>query len=132
MIDFTKIPEKLKSFLINLMLIPFWYIAIYLFHPIFYTNSDLIIIFFMCVGLTIVSSILFAFIHSSIDDEVDVIDTEEILTSTVLRILLLSLLIFGNYMFYIFFGIRLLFYGLLLIYYGFYILALLIILLIKK
>lgn len=80
----------------------------------------------MCFGLTIVSSILFAFIHSSIDDEVDVIDTEEILTSTVLRILLLSLLIFGNYMFYIFFGIRLLFYGLLLIYYGFYILALLI------
>ena len=52
----------LKALLLNLFLMPFWYIAIYLFNDDFYHNADIIIIVVFSLVLSVISSMSVAYL----------------------------------------------------------------------
>ena len=60
-IDLNNAPEALKSSLVNLVVLPFWYIAIYLFNPDFFIKNDFSLILAFCFCFTVIGSILLAF-----------------------------------------------------------------------
>ena len=51
---------SLKAIALNLFIIPFWYVAIFLFNNEFYKSSDSIIITTMCIVISLVSSVFFS------------------------------------------------------------------------
>lgn len=50
--------QIIRAKAVNLLLLPFWYVAIYLFNNSFYSKSDIIITASMCIVLSLVSSFL--------------------------------------------------------------------------
>jgi hypothetical protein len=52
------IPLKLKNFLVNSALLPFWYVAIYMYLPSVYNTNDLWLIISFCICLTLLSYII--------------------------------------------------------------------------
>jgi hypothetical protein len=118
MLDISKIPKDLKSFLINLILIPFWIISIYIYHPELYKSEDLIIIGSICICLTFTSSLItsIGLMNQKIHDTI--LDQQLIIGSVTLQVIWLSVLIFSGYLFNVFFNKIFLFYSFLMIYFG--------------
>ena len=67
--DIKDLHNSLKAYAMNLFLIPFWYIAIYLFNNDFYKSADNIIIWIMCIVISSSSSLGFAAILSCFNDD---------------------------------------------------------------
>ncbi|GGE23101.1 hypothetical protein [Psychroflexus salis] len=126
MIDIDKIPRHLKTLLINSVLLPFWYISIYIFHPKFYKTDDFLIIASVCIGLTIVSSLLTSIILTLSEKEAHILEENIVVPSVAIQVILLSLIIFLGYLFKVFFDKIFYFYGFLLTYFGIIILIIII------
>lgn len=58
MIDIKGFPLRLKNMLVNAFMLPFWYVAIYLFGPSIYNQSDIFLILSICIALTAASAFL--------------------------------------------------------------------------
>jgi len=127
MIDFSKLSTNLKNVLVNIILIPYWYISIYIFHPNLYNTNDRLLILAICFGLTLISSFLTSvyLINPKKDDFI--FDENIVIPSSILQSLLLSIIIFLGYLSKLYFKIIFLFHGFLITYFG-----LLILLLISK
>jgi hypothetical protein len=48
--------EIIKAKAVNLLLLPFWYVSMFLFNKPFYSKEDTIIIVAMCIVLSLISS----------------------------------------------------------------------------
>ncbi|MCA0133922.1 hypothetical protein [Winogradskyella alexanderae] len=118
MLDIDKIPKHLKTLLINSVLLPFWYISIYIFHHEFYKNDDFLIIASVCIGLTIVSSLLTSIILTRSEKDTNILEENVVIPTVAIQVILLSLIIFLGYLFKVFFGKIFHFYGFLLTYFG--------------
>ena len=57
-LNIKQLPKKLRNMSINIFLIPFWYISIYLFGPSIYNSKDSILIASVCISYTIISAFL--------------------------------------------------------------------------
>lgn len=117
MIDFNKIPERLKLLLIYILLLPFWVISIYLFSNDLYKTEDYLIISSVCLALTLVSSILFI-IKIHLKEGKDQALEGLIIESVIWQILYLSLVIFIGYIINVFLNKRWFFSTFLIIYFG--------------
>ena len=109
---------SLKAIALNLFIIPFWYVAIFLFNNEFYKSSDSIIITTMCIVISLVSSVFFFIFLIKIEvNTSDNIFFEKMMVSTAMLIAWLSVLIFVFYSLGFLFGIYLYFYWFLVIYF---------------
>ena len=109
---------SLKAIALNLFIIPFWYVAIFLFNNEFYKSSDSIIITTMCIMISLVSSVFFSIFLIKIEvNTSDNIFFEKMMVSTAMLIAWLSVLIFVFYSLGFLFGIYLYFYWFLVIYF---------------
>ena len=109
---------SLKAIALNLFIIPFWYVAIFLFNNEFYKSSDSIIITTMCIVISLVSSVFFSIFLIKIEvNTSDNIFFEKMMVSTAMLIAGLSVLIFVFYSLGFLFGIYLYFYWFLVIYF---------------
>ena len=109
---------SLKAIALNLFIIPFWYVAIFLFNNEFYKSSDSIIITTMCIVISLVSSVFFSIFLIKIEvNTSDNIFFEKMMVSTAMLIAWLSVLIFVFYSLGFLFGIYLYFYWVLVIYF---------------
>lgn len=57
--DISKAPERLKNLLCLVVILPFWYITVHLFHPEFFLRADLFLISAYCIIFTLISFIIF-------------------------------------------------------------------------
>lgn len=117
MIDITKIPENLKNLLINIILLPFWIVSIYIYNPELYRSNDFLIIGSVCICLTIISSILMSYVLMNTKKKQHILEMEILIPSIALQSILLSLIIFLGYIFDVIFGYIFLFYGFLTTYF---------------
>lgn len=101
MIDISKIPKRLRTLLINLILLPYWYISVYIFHPSLYNTGDFLIIISVCIGLTIISSFFSHFVISN--GKSHFLEENNVILATALQIILLSSIIFLGYLSKVFF-----------------------------
>jgi hypothetical protein len=98
--DVIDLSELIKAKISLLLLLPFWYLAIYLFNNDFYNTSDLILKVVVCLCLSIFSEVLFTVSFLLILElrnykKEDIKNIEDF--STVNLILWLSFLIFISY-----------------------------------
>lgn len=110
---------SLKAISFNLFLIPFWYVAIFIFNNEFYKSADSIIILAMCIVITLSSSGYFSFVLSFFKVESDkrkAFFTQMILAVSILCAWL-SLLIFIVYSLGFLFDIYIYFYSFLSLYF---------------
>ena len=112
--------DSLKAIALNLFIIPFWYVAIFLFNNEFYKSSDNIIIITMCIVISLISSILFTFLLTKTDPENTSknIFFEKMIGSIAILTIWLSALIFVIYSLGFLFSIYLYFYWFLVIYFS--------------
>ena len=118
MIDIEKIPKYLKTFLINLVLIPFWYISIYIFNNTLYKTQDFLIIISLCICLTIVSSILMSIIMTNSEKDAYILEENVVIPTVSVQVILLSTVIFLGYTLKVTTGKLLNFYGFLITYFS--------------
>lgn len=118
-IDIKNLPEKLKTFLINLITLPFWYISVYIYHIDFYKTNDYVLIFSVCFCLMLISSLISSvtILINDIEDS-DFLDESNVVISVVFQIIILSFIIFLGYLSKIVFGLCFQFYGFLLTYFS--------------
>jgi hypothetical protein len=64
--DINKAHFGIKAIALNLILLPFWYVAIYLFNNDFYIKGDYIIIIAMCIALSMISSFFTSILYDKI------------------------------------------------------------------
>ncbi|AUC84757.1 hypothetical protein CW731_05365 [Polaribacter sp. ALD11] len=117
MIDFEKIPKKLKYHLINLVLIPFWIISIYLFGNELYIANDFLIISCLCFCLTLCSYIVSSFLISLWNFNPEVKKKELIIFSIFFQTMFLSALIFLGYVFNLICKLKFEFYSFIITYF---------------
>lgn len=111
--------ESIKAVALNLFLIPFWYVSIFIFNNEFYKSSDSIIIFTMCIVISLISSFLFHVFLSKLKepDNREKPFFETMLSSVALLTIWLSALIFVVYSLGFLFKIFIYFYWFLVIYF---------------
>lgn len=111
--------ETLKAIAISSFLIPFWYVAIFLFNNEFYNSSDNIIIFSMCFVITFCSSVGFTFFIGELKFENQTYKTffNQMIISVAMLIGWLSTLIFVIYSLGFLFNIYIYFYWFIVIYF---------------
>ncbi|RKS03199.1 hypothetical protein [Flavobacterium sp. 102] len=111
--------ESLRGFALNLFLIPFWYVSIFLFNNEFFISNDIVIIFAMCFVISISSSGFLTFLLDLINTDENQKDIffHEMTVSIVLLCSWLSLLIFVIYTLGFLFNIYIYFYWFIIIYF---------------
>ena len=100
MIDFEKIPIELKNLLVHSLLLPFWYITIYLFLPELYITGDFILIISTCICLTISSAFVFTFfllLKQPKKREKNWLDKDICIVSCIYQIIWFSFLLMASY-----------------------------------
>lgn len=112
--------DSIKALALNLLLIPFWYVAIFIFNNEFYVSSDIIIKLAMCIVISISSSVLFTIFLYKIDAEKKVNKTffQNMIISVSMLAMWLSALIFATYSLGFLFNIYIYFYSFLVIYFS--------------
>jgi len=97
--DLSESHDTIKAISLNLILIPFWYVSIFMFNKEFYKTSDTIIIISFCIVLSFLSSMLLAFFWNIIDirNKVKVDFFSNMNTSIGVLTIWLSTLIFTTY-----------------------------------
>jgi hypothetical protein len=102
-IDFEKLPKELKNMFINIILIPFWYISIYLFENELYVSGDTALTLSVCVTLTFTISALFALIFSinnkNEPPQTPISSVGNMTTSAFVQSVIMSVLIYGGHLF---------------------------------
>ena len=118
--EINDLNNSLKALAINVFLIPFWYVAIFLFNNEFYTSSDNLIILSMTIVISLSSSGFLTFLLHLLNFAE--VNSERFLNETMVSVLLLttwiSLLIFIIYSLGFLFNIYIYFYYFLLIYFS--------------
>lgn len=61
-LDLTNAPDEIRGALVNIFVLPFWYIILYLFHRDFFLSNDTLLIIAFCLCFTIVGGIMMAYI----------------------------------------------------------------------
>ena len=120
--DIIGLSELIKTKISLLLLLPFWYLAIYLFNNDFYDSSDLILKIVACLSLSVVAEIIFStsfivILKCRDYKNEDIKEIEDF--STVNLILWLSILIFISYTLQSYTGRFVPFYLLILLFYIF-------------
>jgi len=117
--EINDLHDSLKAFTINIFLIPFWYVALFLFNNEFYSSSDNLIILAMTIVISLTSSGVTTFLLHIIqksEGETGVFIDQMMISVTALCIWL-SLLIFIVYSLGFLFDIYIYFYYFLILYY---------------
>ncbi len=126
--DLGNAPKDLKSMLIPSILIPFWYITFYIFHPVFYHDNEFILILSFCICLTISSSMVGTFFMSYSEDTSKLfLDEDNLRRSTYASLIIHAGLIFAGYTWSLIFHEIFLFYSFLITYFVLLILFLVIV-----
>ena len=113
--------EIIKAKAVNLLLLPFWYVSMFLFNKSFYSKEDTVIIVAMCIVLSLISSFslslcLDIFINKNNKSDNIYLNTMSI--SVALLSVWLSLLIFITYSFEFLFNQFIYFYWFIIIYFS--------------
>jgi len=103
-IDTSKISEQLKSLLSYSIILPFWYISIYIFNIELYNSNDLILLTSICICLTLISSILCSIMAFILIDKGTILTMDNTLLSIIIQISTISLFIFLSYIYSLLFG----------------------------
>jgi hypothetical protein len=118
--DLSESHDSVKAISLNLILIPFWYVAIFMFNKEFYKTYDSIIVTSFCLVLSFLSSMLLAFFWNTIDirnkAKVDFFSNMNL--SVGLLTIWLSILIFISYSFGFLFKQYIYFYWFIVIYFA--------------
>lgn len=111
--------DSVKGLALNLLLIPFWYVAIFIFNNEFYKSADITLIFAMCIVISFTSSVLFTIFLDNIYTEVKEEKTffENMVISIAMLIIWISALIFIVYSLGFLFKIYIYFYWFIVIYF---------------
>jgi len=120
MFDIKSIPKDLKNMLINVWLLPLWYVSIYIFSPTIYKEQDIILTVSICIGLTSISSMISIIVSKTLisdDEKVGLFDYSIVALCFTLQLVWLSLLIFFSYLYSIYVGEIFRMYGFLLTYF---------------
>lgn len=121
--EINNLHSSLKAIVLNIFIIPFWYVAIYLFNNEFYKSADNLIMLAMCIILSLVSTFLVSIMFYKADKEVKENSEEDwyviqIFSNSIsLLCTWLSLLIFAFYSIGFLFNIYIYFYWVLVIYF---------------
>lgn len=100
MIDLTKLPKELKIILSNLLVLPFWYISIFIFNKDLYYTGDNLLIFSLCICLGLSSSIISSVSSTEIiESKNGLFDTGVASLSLFIQIVIISVLIYISYIF---------------------------------
>ena len=59
-IDFNSLPLDFQNILATFLVVPMWYVVIYVFGPEIYATNDMILIFSICISLSLLSSLILA------------------------------------------------------------------------
>ena len=98
MTDFKNIPLELKNLLVHSLMLPFWYMSIYVFYPELYNKSDSIIIYATCICLTICSAFIASMLTLATEkEEKDILHRNIVYPSCVIQISWFSLLFIISY-----------------------------------
>ena len=118
--EITESHDTVKAIAVILFLIPFWYVAIFIFNNEFYKSSDNLIIFAMCIVISLISAALFTFFLQNITESKNGTKTilEYMGVSVAILIIWLSILIFSFYSLGFLFNINIYFYWFLVIYFA--------------
>lgn len=120
MFNIGEIPIYLKNMLLNVLLLPFWYIAIYLFSPEIYATGDILLLLSICISLTMISSII-ASILVNLNEEkekrVSPFDTANVVGALLIQVFVLSLLLIISFLVPKFVGFIFEFYGFVITYF---------------
>lgn len=118
MFDLTKFPSELKNLLSNSIMLPFWYISIYIFSPSLYNSKDYLLIGSICVTLTIIASIITSSMVVGMSKTNEkILDTNITFLSIFFQIITISPLIFICYIYSVLFNKILFFHYFILIYF---------------
>ena len=121
--EINNLHSSLRAIVLNIFIIPFWYVAIYLFNNEFYKSADNLIMLAMCIVLSLVSTFLVSEMFYRADEEVNETSEEGwyviylFSNSIFLLCSWLSLLIFTIYSLGFLFNIYIYFYWFLVIYF---------------
>lgn len=111
--------DSLKALSLNLFLIPFWFIAIFLFNNEFYSSNDTLIILVMALVISLFSSTFLSLsihlLHNKYNKDIPLM--EQMGISIILLCAWISLIIFFVYSLGFFFKIFIYFYYFLVIYF---------------
>lgn len=118
--EITESHDAVKAIAVILFLIPFWYVAIFIFNNEFYKSSDNLIILAMCIVISLISAILFTFYMQNIYEAKNKNKTilEHMSVSVAILIIWLSILIFSFYSLGFLLNIYIYFYWFLVIYFA--------------
>lgn len=118
--EITESHDTVKAIAIILFLIPFWYVAIFLFNNEFYKSSDNLIILAMCIVISMISAVLFSFFVHNIYEAKNENKTivEHMGVCVAVLIIWLSILIFSFYSLGFLLNIYIYFYWFLVIYFA--------------
>ena len=100
MFDIKNFPDLLKNILSVAILMPFWYIAIYIYCPELYYQNDLILTISVCIALSIISCLI---IGTAFIEKGGILDIKVVFPTIILNIFILSIWIFIGYVFNYFF-----------------------------
>jgi CDP-diglyceride synthetase len=118
--DLSESHDSIKAISLNLILIPFWYVSIFMFNKEFYKASDSLIVISFCIVLSFLSSMLLAFFWNIIDikNNIKVDFFSNMNTSIGVLTIWLSALIFITYSFGFLFKQYIYFYWFIVIYFS--------------
>ena len=115
MIDFTEFLKHLKNLLIHILIFPYWYISIYVFHDDFYKSADSILLVALSTCLTITSGLIASL--ASPGDKF-ILDLNVVRSSTAIQIGWFSLLLIVSYVSKIEYNIVFKFHGFVIAYFS--------------
>ena len=122
--EINNLHSSLKAIVLNIFIIPFWYVAIYLFNNEFYKSANNLIMLAMCIVLSLVSTFLVSIMFHKAHEEVNENSEEDWyvidLFSNSISLLCswLTILIFIIYSLGFLFNIYIYFYWFLVIYFS--------------
>ncbi|WP_268849387.1 hypothetical protein [Flavobacterium aestivum] len=117
--ELTEAHDTIKGLALILFLVPFWYIAIFLFNNEFYQKSELILIISFCLVFSFLSSILFALLLMLTNDDTSKpsIFLQDMVGAICILIIWISSLIFIIYSLGFLFKMYIYFYWFVVIYF---------------
>jgi hypothetical protein len=117
--EITESHDTVKAIAVILFLIPFWYVAIFLFNNEFYKSSDNLIILAMCIVISMISAVLLSFFVQNNEAKYqNNTILEHMGVSVTILIIWLSILIFSFYSLGFLLNIHIYFYWFLVIYFA--------------
>lgn len=118
LVTFKDLPKDLTRLLSHSLMLPFWYVAIYIFHPELYSTNDYILITALTVCLTISSATITTSIIVLVSNGTEgLLDKKVVYPSIYLQIVFFSSILILSYIFKIETGYTFKFYGFVLFYF---------------